>query len=67
MHPSPSGAPDRHQAPALTAPQEGGGLQGVEFDEELSALEEQFGAPKGGEVQWASCLRIIEPQQLSTK
>jgi len=43
-----------------------GALKGVEFDEERAAQEEQFGAPKGGSGQWASCLRIVDPADLST-
>jgi len=43
-----------------------GPLQGVEFDEELAALEEQFGTPRGATGQWASCLRIVDPASLST-
>ena len=35
--------------------------QGVEFDEEAAALEEQFGPPRGEAGQWACCLRIIDP------
>lgn len=41
-------------------------VQGVEFSEELAAREEQFGAPKGLPGQWASCLRIVEPANLTT-
>lgn len=41
-------------------------VQGVEFSEELAAREEQFGAPKGQPGQWASCVRIVEPQNLTT-
>lgn len=40
--------------------------QGVEFDEEAAALEEQFGAPRGQPGQWAACLRIVDPATLST-
>lgn len=43
-----------------------GEAQGVEFSEELAAREEQFGAPKGEAGQWASCLRIVEPQNLTS-
>lgn len=43
-----------------------GAVQGVEFSEELAAREEQFGAPKGQPGQWASCVRIVEPQNLTT-
>lgn len=41
-------------------------LQGVEFNDELAALEEQFGAPKGQPGQWAGCLRLVDPATLST-
>lgn len=40
--------------------------QGVEFHDELAALEEQFGAPRGEPGQWASCLRVVDPATLST-
>lgn len=46
---------------------DGAEVKGVEFDEELAALEEQFGPPRGMSGQWASCLRIIEPETLSTQ
>lgn len=41
-------------------------LQGIEFHDELAALEEQFGAPKGAPGQWAGCLRLVDPATLST-
>jgi hypothetical protein len=40
--------------------------QGVEFDEEAAALEEQFGAPCGQPGQWAACIRIVDPATLAT-
>lgn len=40
--------------------------QGIEFDEDLAALEEQFGTPRGQPGQWAACLRIVDPATLST-
>ncbi|KAG2485365.1 hypothetical protein HYH03_015856 [Edaphochlamys debaryana] len=51
---------------AAIAEQEGAPVQGVEFNDELAALEEQFGAPKGQPGQWAGCLRIVDPATLST-
>ncbi|KAL6757658.1 CPSF A subunit region-domain-containing protein [Haematococcus lacustris] len=45
---------------------ENGVLQGVEFDEEAAALEEQYGPPKGSPGQWAACLRVVDPATLST-
>uniref|UniRef100_A0A7R9Z712 DNA damage-binding protein 1 n=1 Tax=Chlamydomonas euryale TaxID=1486919 RepID=A0A7R9Z712_9CHLO len=41
-------------------------LQGTEFDEEIAAAEEQFGAPRGEPGQWAACLRIVDPASLAT-
>ena len=41
-------------------------LQGIEFDEERAAFEEQQGAPKNALGRWASCLRIIDPTSLQT-
>jgi hypothetical protein len=41
-------------------------MQGIEFDEDLAALEEQFGTPRGQPGQWAACLRIVDPATLST-
>lgn len=41
--------------------------RGPEFDEEVAALEEQFGPPRGLPGQWASCIRIVEPGQLTTQ
>eukprot|EP00983_Pelagomonas_calceolata_P111371 1159776-Pelagomonas_calceolata.AAC.3 len=41
-------------------------LQGIEFDEDMAALEEQFGTPRGQPGQWAACLRIVDPATLST-
>jgi hypothetical protein len=41
-------------------------LQGIEFDEERAALEEQIGAPKGPPGQWSSCVRLIDPKSLQT-
>ena len=41
-------------------------LQGVEFDAEAAALEDQYGAPRGEPGQWAACLRIVDPNSLST-
>lgn len=40
--------------------------QGVEFDEEAATLEEQYGAPCGQPGQWAACVRIVDPTNLST-
>eukprot|EP00198_Chlamydomonas_reinhardtii_P011963 XP_001701300.1 nuclear pre-mRNA splicing factor, component of splicing factor 3b [Chlamydomonas reinhardtii] len=51
---------------ALAEEQGGAPVQGVEFNDELAALEEQFGPPKGAAGQWAGCLRIVEPSSLST-
>ncbi|KAG2431599.1 hypothetical protein HYH02_013292 [Chlamydomonas schloesseri] len=51
---------------ALAEEQGGAPVQGVEFNDELAALEEQFGPPKGAAGQWAGCLRIVEPASLST-
>ncbi|GLC59841.1 hypothetical protein PLESTB_001541500 [Pleodorina starrii] len=51
---------------AALAEEEGGPVQGVEFNDELAALEEQFGAPKGQPGQWAGCLRLVDPATLST-
>uniref|UniRef100_A0A7S3VLT8 DNA damage-binding protein 1 n=1 Tax=Dunaliella tertiolecta TaxID=3047 RepID=A0A7S3VLT8_DUNTE len=41
-------------------------VQGIEFDEDMAALEEQFGTPRGQPGQWAACLRIVDPATLST-
>ena len=41
-------------------------LQGIEFDEEAAAREEQLGAPKGDAGQWASCIRVVDPASLQT-
>ncbi len=38
----------------------------MEFNDELAALEEQFGSPKGQPGQWAGCLRVVDPATLST-
>ncbi|PNG99382.1 Splicing factor 3B subunit 3, partial [Tetrabaena socialis] len=54
------------QAKLAALAEEGGPVQGVEFNDELAALEEQFGAPKGQSGQWAGCLRIVDPATLST-
>ena len=40
--------------------------RGPEFDEEIAAQEEQFGAPPGAPGQWASALRVVEPRGLTT-
>ncbi|KXZ43846.1 hypothetical protein GPECTOR_79g125 [Gonium pectorale] len=50
----------------LAAIAEEEGAPGVEFNDELAALEEQFGAPKGQPGQWAGCLRVVDPATLST-
>ena len=41
-------------------------LQGVEFNDELAAKEEQLGAQKGEPGFWASCVRVLDPTSLST-
>ena len=41
-------------------------MQGIEFDEERAAFEEQQGAPKNAAGRWASCLRIVDPTSLQT-
>jgi hypothetical protein len=41
-------------------------VQGIEFDEERAAFEEQQGAPKNAPGRWASCLRIVDPTSLQT-
>ena len=41
-------------------------MQGIEFDEERAAFEEQQGAPKNAPGRWASCLRIVDPTSLQT-
>ena len=41
-------------------------LQGPELDEQLGALEQQFGGMRGGQAQWASCVRILDPTTLQT-
>lgn len=43
-----------------------GTAQGPEFDAELAAQEEQYGAPRGENGQWASCLRLVDPTSLNT-
>lgn len=43
------------------------GPAGIEDDTEAADLEEQWGAPKGAAGQWASCLRIVDPQTMTTK
>jgi hypothetical protein len=45
---------------------EDGSLKGPEFDQEVAAQQEMFGAPIGQPGQWASCLRLLHPQSLST-
>lgn len=40
--------------------------QGPELDEQLGALEQQFGGMRGGQAQWASCVRILDPTSLQT-
>ncbi|CAL5225226.1 g8014 [Coccomyxa viridis] len=40
--------------------------EGIEFDEERAAFEEQQGAPKNAPGRWASCLRIVDPTSLQT-
>ncbi|KAK9851365.1 hypothetical protein WJX84_007420, partial [Apatococcus fuscideae] len=42
------------------------GFRGPELDEQLGALEQQFGGMRGGQAQWASCVRIIDPTSLQT-
>ena len=41
-------------------------MQGIEFDEERAAFEEQQGAPKNAAGRWASCLRVVDPTTLQT-
>jgi splicing factor 3B subunit 3 len=45
---------------------EAGTSVGPEFNEEVAAELERFGAPIGQPGQWASCLRIVDPTSLST-
>ncbi|KAK9916752.1 hypothetical protein WJX75_006568 [Coccomyxa subellipsoidea] len=39
---------------------------GIEFDEERAAEEEQHGAPKNSAGRWASCVRVLDPTSLQT-
>ena len=41
-------------------------MQGIEFDEERAAQEEQHGAPKNAAGRWASCVRVLDPTTLQT-
>lgn len=41
-------------------------VQGIEFDEERAATEEQHGAPKNTAGRWASCVRVLDPTSLQT-
>jgi hypothetical protein len=52
--------------PACPQKTEDGNLKGPEFDQEVAAQQEMFGAPIGQPGQWASCLRLLHPQSLST-
>eukprot|EP00879_Flechtneria_rotunda_P016767 GHRR01017550.1.p1 GENE.GHRR01017550.1~~GHRR01017550.1.p1 ORF type:complete len:1036 (+),score=359.64 GHRR01017550.1:786-3893(+) len=45
----------------------GGSLAGPEFSAELAAELDQYGAPVGAPGQWASCVRLVDPSELSTK
>ena len=40
--------------------------QGIEFDEDRAAVEEQHGAPKNSAGRWASCVRVLDPTSLQT-
>lgn len=39
---------------------------GPEADPDTQAKEDQLGAPKGAQGQWASCIRIVSPASMTT-
>ncbi|KAF6255086.1 CPSF A subunit region-domain-containing protein [Scenedesmus sp. NREL 46B-D3] len=45
----------------------GAPVAGPEFSAELAAELDQYGAAVGAPGQWASCIRIVDPAELSTK
>ncbi|WIA12061.1 hypothetical protein OEZ85_012138 [Tetradesmus obliquus] len=47
--------------------EDGEPVAGPEFSAELAAELDQYGAAVGAPGQWASCVRIVDPAELSTK
>lgn len=45
----------------------GNPIAGPEFSAELAAELDQYGAAVGAPGQWASCVRLVDPAELSTK
>eukprot|EP00775_Hariotina_reticulata_P013008 gene13008-13137_t len=47
--------------------EEGNPVAGPEFSAEVAAELDQFGALVGAPGQWASCIRLVDPAELSTR
>lgn len=58
---------DNEELKGRLVDESGAPIAGPEFSAELAAELDQYGAPMGAVGQWASCVRLVDPAELSTK